>query len=84
MEVSGELTSDAIWEDDVQLQGDVVIPEGRTLRLRAGTTLSFAPKPRWSCAVFRSAPEGYPIEASARERCDLVVFGRLIVEAVWS
>jgi hypothetical protein len=80
MEVSGELTSDAIWEGDVLLQGDVVVPEGRTLRLRAGTTLSFAPRPRWSCAVFRSAPEGYPIEASSRDHCDLVVFGRLEVD----
>ena len=80
MEVSGELTSDAIWEGDVLLQGDVVVPEGRTLRLRAGTALSFAAKPRWSCAVFRSAPEGYPIETSSREHCDLVVFGRLQVE----
>ena len=80
MEVSGELTSDEIWEGDVALLGDVVVPEGMTLRLRAGTTLTFAAKPRWSCAVFRSAPEGYPIEASSRERCDLVVFGRLEVE----
>jgi hypothetical protein len=80
MEAAGELTSDAVWEGGVLLQGDVVVPEGRTLRLRAGTTLSFAAKPRWSCAVFRSAPEGYPIEASSRERCDLVVFGRLEVE----
>ncbi|MFI5350535.1 MAG: right-handed parallel beta-helix repeat-containing protein [Elusimicrobiota bacterium] len=80
MEASGELTSDAVWEGDVLLQGDVVVPEGRTLRLRAGTVLSFAAKPRWSCAVFRSAPEGYPIETSSRERCDLVVFGRLEVE----
>ena len=30
MEVSGELTSDAIWEGDVELQGDVVVP-GQTL-----------------------------------------------------
>ena len=80
MEVSGELTSDAIWEGDVLLLGDVVVPEGVTLRLRAGTALSFTSKPRWSCAVFRSAPEGYPIEVSSRERCDLVVFGRLEVE----
>ena len=80
MEVSGELTSDEIWEGDVALLGDVVVPEGMTLRLRAGTALSFAAKPRWSCAVFRSAPEGYPIEASSRARCDLVVFGRLEVD----
>jgi hypothetical protein len=80
MEAAGELTADAVWEGDVSLQGDVVVPEGVTLRLRAGTALSFAAKPRWSCAVFRSAPEGYPIEASSREQCDLVVFGRLEVE----
>ena len=80
MEAAGELTSDAVWEGGVRLQGDVVVPEGRTLRLRAGTALSFAAKPSWSCAVFRGAPEGYPIEASSREQCDLVVFGRLEVE----
>jgi hypothetical protein len=80
METAGELTSDAVWNGDVLLEGDVVVPEGRTLRLRAGTTLSFAAKPRWSCAVFRGSPEGYPIESSSRELCDLVVFGRLEVE----
>jgi hypothetical protein len=80
MEAAGELTADAVWEGDVLLQGDVVVPEGRTLRLRAGTALAFAAKPRWACAVFRNAPEGYPIEASSRDHCDLVVFGRLDVE----
>ena len=45
--------------------------------MEAGTRVSFASRPKWSCAVFRAAPEGYPIEASEREACDLVVLGRL-------
>ena len=80
MEFAGELTSDAVWEGRVAVSGDVVVPTGMTLRVRAGTELVFAPKPSWTCAVFRSAPEGYPIEASSRESCDLVVFGRLEIE----
>lgn len=80
MEVAGELTSDGLWEGRVTLQGDVVVPPGRTLRVRAGTELFFDQNPRWSCAVFRSAREGYPIEASSRESCDLVVLGRLEIE----
>lgn len=80
MQFAGELASDAVWEGRVAVSGDVVVPPGRTLRVRAGTELVFAPKPRWTCAVFRSAPEGYPIEASSRESCDLVVFGRLEIE----
>lgn len=77
MEASGELEADAVWEGAVSLAGDVVVPPGRTLRLRPGTALSFAPRPRWSCAVFRHAPEGWPIESTAREACDLVVLGTL-------
>src|SRR6267142_959346 len=80
MRFAGELTSDAVWEGRVAVSGDVVVPPGRTLRLRAGTELVFASKPSWTCAVFRSAPEGYPIEASSRESCDLVVFGRLEID----
>lgn len=75
--VAGELERDAVWEGDVELGGDVVVPAGVTLRVLPGARLSFSPRPRWACSVFRSAPEGYPIEASSRELCDLVVFGRL-------
>lgn len=80
MVTSGELGVDAVWSGAVRVEGDVVVPRGRILRVEAGAELSFAERPRWSCAVFRSAPEGYPIEASAREACDIVVLGELLVE----
>ncbi len=73
---SGVLDRDETWEGDVRVEGDVVVPEGRTLVLAPGCRLTFARPPRWSCAVFRSAPEGYPIELSSRELCDIVVLGR--------
>jgi hypothetical protein len=74
---SGVLEADEVWEGEVRVDGDVVVPEGRTLILAPGCRLAFSLPPRWSCAVFRSAAEGYPIEASRRELCDLVVLGRL-------
>jgi len=80
MGVAGELKSDEVWDGRIELEGDVVVPAGATLRVRPGAALAFAPKPRWSCSVFRSAPEGYPIEASYRDLCDIVIFGRLIIE----
>ena len=73
----GELKADTVWRDQVELEGDLVVPRGKTLRLLPGTRLSSQDRPRWSCSVFRSAPEGYPIEASYRNRCDIVVLGRL-------
>lgn len=76
----GELDADAAWEGAVEMDGDVLVPAGRTLRVRAGASVRFAPRPSWSCAVFRGAPEGYPIEASSRALCDLVVLGRLVIE----
>lgn len=78
IEAYGTLERDHIWEGEVLLSGDVVVPAGRTLAIRPGTRVRCAPRPRWSCAVFRSAPEGWPIEASEREACDLVVLGALL------
>jgi hypothetical protein len=80
MQFAGELAADAVWSGRVSVSGDVVVPAGRTLRVLAGSELVFAPRPSWTCAVFRSAPEGYPIETSSRQSCDLVVFGRLEIE----
>ena len=74
---AGVLEADETWEGDVRVEGDVVVPEGRRLVLAPGCRLTFVRPPRWSCAVFRSAREGYPIEASQRELCDIVVLGRL-------
>ena len=75
---SGVLERDERWDGEVLVDGDVVVPAGVTLRLAPGCRVSFAGRPRWSCAVFRPAPEGYPVETSNRELCDLVVLGRLI------
>ncbi|MCX5796144.1 MAG: hypothetical protein NTY77_11665 [Elusimicrobia bacterium] len=77
MDWHGVLDTDAEWSGEVSVDGDVLVPAGKTLRLTAGSTVNFAAKPAWSCAVFRSAPEGWPIEATRRELCDLVVQGRL-------
>lgn len=60
MQWMGPLEKDQVWEGDIHVSGDVVIPEGITLSLRPGTKIFFAPKPLWACAVFRSSPEGYP------------------------
>lgn len=79
MDYSGPLKRDTTWEGVVQVGGDVVVPEGMTLRLRPGTIVGFAQRPAWSCAVFRSAPEGHAVEVTRRESCDLVVLGRLEV-----
>ena len=73
----GVISDDTEWSQEVLVDGDVLVPAGKTLRLAAGTAVRFAPKPSWSCAVFRSAPEGWPIEATRRELCDLVVQGQL-------
>ncbi len=77
IEWSGLIEGGAVWEGRVRVAGDVVVAPGARLEIRPGTVISFAARPRWSCAVFRSAKEGYPIEASQRELCDLVILGRL-------
>lgn len=82
IEVSGKLEKDALWRGDVLLTGDVLVPAGVTLRVIMGSRITATAHPRWSCAVFRSAPEGWPIEASERERCDLIVQGRLEMDGV--
>jgi len=40
---SGVLFQDEVWSGEVHITGDVVIPEGRTLTVRAGTTITFTP-----------------------------------------
>ncbi|MDE2313095.1 MAG: hypothetical protein KGL04_02840 [Elusimicrobia bacterium] len=76
-EWSGRLSGKVVWNGIIEVCGDVVVPEGASLRIEAGTRVRFAARPGWSCSVFRAAPEGYPIEASEREACDLVILGRL-------
>lgn len=78
---SGIIKKAAVWEGRVQVTGDVVVAAGARLEIRPGTEISFAPRPSWSCAVFRGAKEGYPIESSQRELCDVVVLGTLEARA---
>jgi hypothetical protein len=78
---SGVIEKGAVWEGRVQVVGDVVVAAGARLEIRPGTEISFAPRPSWSCAVFRGAKEGYPIESSQRELCDVVVLGTLEARA---
>ena len=73
----GILAADTEWSGEILVDGDLLIPHGTSLRIRAGTKVRFSPKPAWSCAVFRSAPEGWPIETTRRELCDIVAQGRL-------
>ena len=40
---SGVLFQDEVWSGEVHITGDVVIPEGITLTVRAGTTITFMP-----------------------------------------
>jgi len=40
---SGTLSHDEVWSGEVHVTGDVVIPEGITLTVRAGTTITFTP-----------------------------------------
>lgn len=78
--VMGRLKQDTVWDGEVCLHGDVVVPEGTTLRVEAGARISFGERPRWSCAVFRRpADHGDSIEVSVRDHCDLVVEGTLEV-----
>jgi len=77
---SGELKEDTTWSGRVEIDGDLVVPPGVSLRLLPGTQLTFSQRPRWSCSVFRNAPEGHPIEASHRAFCDIIVQGRLLAK----
>lgn len=79
--VMGQLKRDTTWTGDVQLTGDVFVPENVTLRIEAGARISFGGRPHWSCSVFwRPADRGESIEATARELCDIVVRGSLEIE----
>ncbi|MBI3547476.1 MAG: right-handed parallel beta-helix repeat-containing protein [Elusimicrobia bacterium] len=75
----GVLEGRTCWDGQILVSGDIVVPPGSSLLVNPGTEVRFSARPRWSCSVFRSAPEGYPIEASERARCDIVVLGRLDV-----
>ncbi len=43
IEKSGELTENEVWEGRIYVIGTVIVPEGTTLTIRAGTTVGFEP-----------------------------------------
>ncbi len=75
----GRLERDTVWEGDVQVTGDVLIPEGITLSVRPGARITFAARPHWACSVFWRSQVGQSVEATMRELCDIVVCGRFEV-----
>ncbi|PIR15220.1 MAG: hypothetical protein COV48_15595, partial [Elusimicrobia bacterium CG11_big_fil_rev_8_21_14_0_20_64_6] len=73
----GMLAADETWSGDVRLFGDVVVPRGVTLTVRAGAcVVSESPK-RWHHGVSRRA-HGESRQADPR-RPRLAVYGRLII-----
>lgn len=43
IEKSGELTQNEIWDGRIYITGTVIVPEGMTLTIRAGTVVGFEP-----------------------------------------
>ncbi len=64
--VYGYITSDTIWQDTVEVIGDVVVDKGATLIIRPGTIVRFA-----DTSVWDDTGGNY-------KRCDFVIYGRLI------
>lgn len=71
---SGILVQDEIWSGNIRLTGDVVIPEGITLTILAGTAISFAP----SHSDY-DAKLSLPADLGGG-KCNLVVQGNLRIE----
>ncbi|TKJ44703.1 hypothetical protein CEE34_10875 [Candidatus Aerophobetes bacterium Ae_b3a] len=71
---SGILIQDEMWSGNVYVTGDVVIPEGITLVILAGTAISFTPNQSDYDAEL-------PLLAElGRGKCNLVVQGNLRIE----
>jgi len=71
---SGILVQDEVWSGNIRLTGDVVIPEGITLTILAGTAISFAP----SHSDY-DAKLSLPADLGGG-KCNLVVQGNLRIE----
>jgi len=71
---SGILVQDEIWSGNIRVTGDVVIPEGITLVILAGTAISFAPN-------HSDYDAKLPLLADlGGGKCNLVVQGNLRIE----
>jgi len=71
---SGVLFQDEVWSGQVHVTGDVVIPEGITLTVRAGTTITFMPN---------SSDNDVKIpvlDILGINKCNLIVKGNLRIE----
>jgi len=71
---SGTLSYDEVWSGQVYITGDVVIPEGITLTVRAGTTITFIPN---------SSDNDVKIpvlDILGINKCNLIVKGNLRIE----
>jgi len=71
---SGTLTRDEVWGGKIHITGDVVVPKGVTLAIKAGAIISFS-----------SCKSDYDVEIPVipglgRGRCNLIIKGDLIVE----
>jgi len=71
---SGVLFQDEVWSGQVHVTGDVVIPEGITLTVRAGTTITYMPN---------SSDNDVKIpvlDILGFDKCNLIVKGNLRIE----
>ena len=71
---SGTLSHDEVWSGEVHVTGDVVIPEGITLTVRAGTIITFTPN---------SSDNDVKIpvlDILGIDKCNLIVKGNLRIE----
>jgi len=71
---SGVLFQDEVWSGEVHITGDVVIPEGITLTVRAGTTITFTPN---SSDNDVKMPV---LDILGIDKCNLIVKGNLRIE----
>ncbi len=71
LEKSGELTENEVWEGRVYVTGTVIVPEGVTLTVRAGTIVGFEPLDE-RCAII---VHGELYAEGAPDR--MIVFGSL-------
>ena len=71
---SGVLTDNEIWSGKVYITGDVVVPEGITLTIKANTVINFTPyKSDYDVKI--------PVVSGlGAEKCNLIIEGNLIVQ----
>ena len=77
--VAGPLEQDQRWGGRILVKGDVIVPAGITLTLAPGTVLRFSPVPIHHVEERRTR-RGETSPVHDRNKCCVMVFGRLIVE----